>query len=97
VTADVKNTGLVAGTDVAQLYIRNTGGSVEEPVRELKGFQRVTLKPGETKQIKFTLGFDELSYYNLEMERVIEPTQYQVWVGGSSEATQGAQFDVTGE
>ncbi len=81
--------------EVAQLYIRNTGGSVEEPVRELRGFQRVALKPGESKRLDFTLGFDELSYDNLEMERVIEPTEYQVWVGGSSEATQGAQFEVT--
>jgi beta-glucosidase len=95
VTAEVKNSGPVTGTEVAQLYIRNTGGSVEEPVRELRGFQRVTLKPGESKQIEFTLGFEELSYYNLEMTRVIEPTEYQVWVGGSSEATQGAQFEVT--
>ncbi len=49
------------------------------------------------KQISFTLGFEELSYYNLEMERVIEPTRYQVWVGGSSGANQGAEFEVTGE
>lgn len=95
VSADVQNTGTVAGVEVAQLYIRNTGGSVEEPVRELRGFERVALKPGETKHIEFTLGFNELSYINLEMERVIEPTQYQVWVGGSSEATLGAQFEVT--
>jgi beta-glucosidase len=95
VGVDVKNAGPVTGTEVAQLYIRNTGGSVEEPVRELKGFQRVTLKPGETRHLDFTLGFDELSYYNLDMTRVIEPTEYQVWVGGSSEATQGAQFEVT--
>jgi beta-glucosidase len=95
VTAEVKNSGPVAGTEVVQLYIRNTGGSVEEPVRELKGFQRVTLQPGESKQLDFTLGFDELSYYNLDMERVIEPTEYQVWIGGSSEASQGAQFEVT--
>ena len=64
-------------------------------MRELRGFQRVTLKPGESKQLEFNLGFNELSYYNLEMIRVIEPTEYQVWVGGSSEATQGAQFEVT--
>ena len=94
-TAGIKNTGPVIGTEVAQLYIRNTGGSVEEPVRELKGFQRVTLKPGESRELEFTLGFNELSYYNLDMTRVIEPTEYQVWVGGSSEATQGAQFEVT--
>jgi len=95
VTTEIKNTGPVTGTEIAQLYIRNTGGSVEEPVRALRGFQRVTLKPGETKQIRFTLGFNELSYYNLDMNRVIEPTEYQVWVGGSSNATLGTQFEVT--
>jgi beta-glucosidase len=95
VTAVVTNSGSAAGTEVVQLYIRNTGGSVEEPVRELKGFQRITLQPGESKEVDFTLGFNELSYYNLEMNRVIEPTEYQVWVGGSSSATQGAQFEVT--
>jgi beta-glucosidase len=95
VTAEVKNTGSVAGIEVAQLYIRNTGGMIEEPVRELRGFQRVTLKPGESKQVEFTLGFDDLSYYNLDMQRVVEPTQYQVWIGGSSEASLGTQFEVT--
>jgi beta-glucosidase len=95
VKVEVKNTGSVTGTEVAQLYIRNTGGSVEEPVRELRGFQRVTLKPGESRQLEFTLGFDELSYYNIEMERVIEPTEYQVWVGGDSDASLGTQFEVT--
>jgi beta-glucosidase len=95
VNAEVKNTGSLAGTEVVQLYIRNIGGSVEEPVRELRGFQRVTLRPGEARQIEFNLGFPELSYYNLDMDRVIEPTQYQVWVGGSSQATLGAQFEVT--
>ena len=95
VEADLKNTGSVAGTEIVQLYIRNTGGSVEEPVRELKGFQRVALNPGETKHIGFTLGFHDLSYYNLDMERVIEPTEYQIFVGGSSGATLGGQFEVT--
>ena len=95
VSVSVKNTGPVAGTEVAQLYIRNIGGSVEEPVRELRAFERVTLKPGETKLVQFSLGFRELSYYDLEMERTIEPTDYDVWVGGSSDATLGAQFEVT--
>ncbi|MCE0482904.1 MAG: beta-glucosidase BglX [Methylacidiphilales bacterium] len=95
VEADVKNTGSLPGTEIAQLYIRNTGGSVEEPVRELKGFQRFDLNPGETKHLIFSLGYPELSYYDLEMKRVIEPTEYQVWVGGSSGATLGGQFDVT--
>jgi beta-glucosidase len=95
VSADIKNNGPVEGVEVAQLYIRNTGGSVEEPVRELKGFRRLDLKPGETSHVEFTLGFDDLCYYNLDMERVIEPTEYQVWVGGSSNAQQGAKFEVT--
>jgi beta-glucosidase len=95
VSVDVTNTGPVDGVEVAQLYIRNTGGSVEEPVRELKGFERVFLKPGQSKHLEFTLGFNELCYYNLDMRRVIEPTEYQVWVGGNSNATQGASFEVT--
>lgn len=84
---DVKNTGGVSGTEVAQLYIRNTVASVEQPVRELKGFARVTLSPGEEKHIDFPLGFDELSFYNVEIKRVVEPTTYKIWVGGSSLAT----------
>jgi len=95
VLVDVKNTGLVPGVEIVQLYLRNTGGSVEEPVRELKGFQRVPLNPGESKQIEFTLGFSELSHYDFDMKRVIEPTEYHVWVGGSSGATLESQFEVT--
>jgi beta-glucosidase len=84
VGVDVKNTGSVAGTEVVQLYVRNTDASVEQPVRELKGFARVTLAPGETKHVEFPLGFKELSFYNVEMERTVEPTTYKIWVGGSS-------------
>jgi beta-glucosidase len=95
VSADVKNTGPVAGVETVQMYIRNTGGSIEEPVRELKGFQRVALDPGQTKHVEFTLSFDQLSYYNLDMKRVVEPTDYQVWIGGSSGTNLGTQFEVT--
>jgi len=95
VRVDVKNVGAVPGVEVAQLYLRNTGGSIEEPVRELKGFQRLSLNPGESKQIEFDLGFSELSYYNFDLKRVIESTDYHVWVGGSSGATLDAQFEVT--
>jgi beta-glucosidase len=91
---DVRNTGSVAGTEVVQLYIRNTSASVEQPVRELKGFERVTLQPGETKHVEFALGFDELSFYDVESKRVVEPTTYKVWVGGSSLATGETQFEV---
>jgi beta-glucosidase len=84
VTVSIKNTGSVAGTEVVQLYIRNTSASVEQPVRELKGFTRVQLGPGETKHVTFPLGFDELNFYNVEVKRVVEATTYDVWVGGSS-------------
>jgi beta-glucosidase len=87
VGVDVKNTGSVAGTEVVQLYIRNTVASVEQPVRELKGFARVTLAPGETKHVDFPLGFDELNFYNVQIQRTVEPTTYKIWVGGSSLAT----------
>ncbi len=87
VGVDVRNTGSVAGTEVVQIYIRDTEASVEQPVRELKGFTRVTLAPGETKQVTFPLGFDELNFYNVEMKKTVEPTTYDIWVGGSSLAT----------
>ncbi len=87
VAVDVKNTGSVSGTEVVQLYIRNTAASVEQPVRELKGFARVQLAPGESKHLEFPLGFDELNFYNAEIKRTVEPTTYKIWVGGSSLAT----------
>jgi beta-glucosidase len=87
VGVDVKNTGSVAGTEVVQLYIRNTSASVEQPVRELKSFARVQLAPGEKKHIEFSLGFEELSFYNADLKQTVEPTTYRIWIGGSSLAT----------
>ncbi len=84
VSVDVKNTGSVKGTEVVQLYIRNTQAGVEQPVRELKGFTRVTLAPGETKHVTFPLGFDELNFYGVDLKKNVEPTTYTIWVGGSS-------------
>ena len=94
VGVNVKNTGRVVGTEVVQLYVRNTAASVEQPVRELKGFARVTLAPGEQKQVNFPLGFDGLSFYNVELKRVVEPTTYKIWVGGSSLATKETSLKV---
>ena len=94
VGVDVRNTGSIAGTEVVQLYLRNTSASVEQPVRELKGFARVTLAPGESKHVEFPLGFDELSFYNVESKRVVEPTTYKVWAGGSSLASAETSFEV---
>jgi beta-glucosidase len=88
----VKNTGNVAGTEVVQLYIRNTSASVEQPVRELKGFARVTLAPGEQKHVEFPLGFNELDFVNVENKWTVEPTAYRIWIGGNSLA--GAQTNL---
>ena len=87
VGVDVKNAGSVAGTEVVQLYLRNTAASVEQPVRELKGFARVTLTPGEQKHVEFPLSFNELSFWNAEIKPTVEPTTYRIWVGGNSLAS----------
>ncbi|MGH9587158.1 MAG: glycoside hydrolase family 3 N-terminal domain-containing protein, partial [Acidobacteriaceae bacterium] len=82
VTATIKNTGNRAATEVVQLYIRNLGTSVEQPVRRLRRFERITLNPGESKQVTFHLGFHDLSFYNTQAKEVVEPTHYTVWIGG---------------
>ncbi|MGA3334607.1 MAG: beta-glucosidase BglX [Terracidiphilus sp.] len=94
VGVDVTNTGRVAGTEVVQLYIRDTVASVEQPVRELEGFARVALAPGQTKHVEFPLGFNELNFYNVELKQTVEPTTYDIWVGGSSLATAETEFKV---
>jgi beta-glucosidase len=96
-TATVTNTGSRVTTEVVQCYLRNLGASLEQPVRSLKGFTRVTLQPGESKVVKFPLGFDELSFINQQNKPVIEPTHYTVWIGGSSLANQSQDFDVTAQ
>jgi beta-glucosidase len=84
VTAEVKNIGDCAGSEVAQLYIRQEGTSVARPVRELKGFQKISLAPGESKKVEFTLGREELAFWNLEMKNVSEPAKLTVWVSPNS-------------
>ncbi len=93
-TATVTNTGSRTATETVQCYVRNLGASVEQPVRSLEGFERVTLAPGESKQIVFHLGFPELSFYNTDSKQTMEATHYTVWIGDSSLADQYADFDV---
>jgi beta-glucosidase len=94
-TVTVTNAGKRPADEVVQCYVRNLGASVEQPVRSLKGFQRITLQPGESKQVSFHLGFPELSFYNSGGTAVVEPTQYTVWIGSNSLATANAGFQVT--
>ena len=94
VSVDVTNSSQVAGTEVVQLYVRDMVASVEQPLRELKGFQRVALAPGEKKQVSFTLGFDDLAFYNVALKKVVEPGTFKVWVGSDSTATSEGAFTV---
>ena len=84
VSVDVSNSGKVGGDEVVQLYIRDEVSSVTRPIKELRGFRRITLGPGETKTVEFTLGFDQLSFYDRDMRRVVEPGTFKVMVGGNS-------------
>ena len=92
VSADVRNTGSREGTETAQLYIRLRGTSVARPVRELKGFQRVHLAPGESRHLEFRLARDELAFWNADMKDVAEPGSLYVWV--ASDSTQGTPAKV---
>ena len=94
VSAEVENTGSRAGSEVVQLYIRQQGTSVARPVRELEGFQKVTLAPGESKRVEFTLGREQLAFWNIDMKDVVEPADVTVWVGGSSVEGSEAGFTI---
>ena len=93
VTADVQNSGSRAGDTVAQLYIHQQAGSASRPVRQLKGFERITLAPGEKKTVHFSLGKDELSYWSPSLRKwVEEPEQFDLWVGEDSTAKLHSAF-----
>ena len=95
VSVDVKNTGTRAGDEVVQLYIHQQAGSASRPVRELKGFERVSLAPNQTKTIKFQLGKDELQYWSAaEKKWVLETENFDVWVGNDSSAANHSTFKV---
>jgi beta-glucosidase len=87
VSVDVENTGRRAGEEVAQLYVHQRSGSASRPVRELKGFERLALAPGEKKTVRFTLGKPELTYWSAAARAwVLEPATFDLWAGGDSNA-----------
>ena len=88
------NTGQLPATEVVQCYVGNRGTTFEQPVRSLKGFTRVTLAPGESKQIRFPLGFEELSFFENSGHQTVEPSLYHVWIGGDSLAASHSEFHI---
>jgi len=84
VRVDVTNTGRVTGDEVVQMYIRDKVSSVTRPVKELKGFGRLTLEPGQTATVTFDITPEHLAFYNIDMKFVVEPGEFEIMVGNSS-------------
>jgi beta-glucosidase len=91
---DLTNSGSYDATETVQLYVRDLVGSVVRPVKELKGFERVALKAGETKHCRFELPVKELAFWNVDMNYVVEPGKFQLWVGGDSDSGEPLSFVV---
>jgi beta-glucosidase len=92
VSLDVTNKGARDGDEVVQLYIRDLVGSITRPVKELKGFQKISFKAGETKTVSFTIGVNDLSFYKSDLSFGSEPGKFQVFVGGNSRDVKQADF-----
>lgn len=97
VQAVVRNEGGVEADEVVQLYVRDLVGNVTRPVKELKGFQRIRLKPGESRRVSFVLGSKDLAFHGRDMSLITEPGDFHVWVGGSSNAKLQTAFTLVPE
>ena len=94
VSVNVSNTGKVAGDEIVQMYIRDNFSSVTRPVKELKGFERVSLAAGETKTVTFDITPEALRFYDINMDRVVEPGTFEIMVGNSSVDTKSVELTV---
>jgi beta-glucosidase len=98
IAVSVTNTGTVAGEEVVQLYVRDVYASLPRPVKELKGYFRLSLEPGEMRRVTFHLNVDHLAYYDINLNLVLEPGEVQVMVGSSSEDIRACDsFEIAGE
>lgn len=95
VACTVTNTGSVAAAETAQLYVRDLVGSLTRPVRELKGFEKIMLQPGESREVKFTVKASDLAFHTSLTNSIIEPGEFQVWVSTDSASGTPAKFTVT--
>ena len=93
-SAEVANTGDREAEEVVQLYVRDLVGSVSRPVRELKGFRRIHLKPKQTQKVTFSLSTNDLAFYNDRLQLVTEPGQFQVWIAPDSNRGVQGEFTV---
>jgi beta-glucosidase len=94
ISVEVKNTGNYDGQEIVQLYVRDLVGSVTRPVKELKGFEKITLKKGETKTVSFEISSEDLKFYNLDMKFEAEPGSFEVFVGESSATERKENFEL---
>ena len=95
VTVTLENSGKKTGDEVAQLYLHQKVGGSSRPVRQLKGFQRVTLKPGEKRELRFTITPQDLSYWSdITKEQAQDDSPFDVWIGGDSQASLAGTFEV---
>lgn len=94
ISAELANVGDYEAEDVAQLYVRDLVANVTRPVRELKGFQKIRLKPGESRTITFQIHADDLSFFDRTMQRIAEPGRFHVWIGGNSDADLRSEFEI---
>jgi beta-glucosidase len=92
ISCRITNTGKYAGEEVVQLYIRDKVGSVTRPVKELKGFKKISLNPGESQQVEFSITNADLSFYRRDMSYGSEPGEFEVFVGGNSRDVIGGSF-----
>lgn len=92
-TVTVSNTGKYAGEEVVQLYITDPVASVTRAVKDLKGFQKITLQPGESKEVSFTIGTEQLSFFNSDLRKVWEPGKFIIHIGTSSSNVKSAELN----
>ncbi|MEM7280001.1 MAG: beta-glucosidase BglX [Pseudomonadota bacterium] len=96
VSAKLENAGDYTATETVQLYTRDLAGSVTRPVKELKGFQQITLEPGQSVKVQFELHTDDLAFYGRDMQRATEPGAFHLWIGGSSDTDMRSEFRIVG-
>ena len=93
-TITITNAGQREGVETVQLYIRDLVGSITRPVKELKGIQKISLKPGESKEISFQLSEEQLRFYNSDLKFVSEPGDFRIFIGSSSEEVKEGTFSL---